>query len=193
MGQLLLKATFRRARGEWRAIAAPRKRQPLDCGGGGNRTRVRKPSTLRPYVRSPRFEVGSRTITDNLPPTPSRKISPLRARALGAASPHSDGHPEPTGRDPGDRALRLFKQPVRAQRRRWLLCRCPRDLRVTGPLGTRPRASVPPSKPGRPLQPPQINRPTRPFNLCRRFVYQRRPTGDDFSGSSPSCGTRAGE
>jgi hypothetical protein len=60
--------------------------------------------------------------------------------------------PEPTGRDPGDRALGLFKQPARAQRCRWLLCRCLRDLRVTGPLGTRPRASVPPSRPGRPLQ-----------------------------------------
>jgi integrase len=41
-------------------------------GGGGNRTRVRKPSALRPYVRSPRFEVGSVPGTDALPPTPSR-------------------------------------------------------------------------------------------------------------------------
>ena len=122
-------------------------------GGGGSRTRVRKPSALRPYVRSPRFGVGRRTGTDALPSTPSRK-------ALAVQGPGSPGRPariltvipEPTGRDPGDRALGLFKQPVRAQRCRWLLCRCLRDLRVTGPLGTRPRASVPPSKPGRPLQ-----------------------------------------
>jgi len=75
-------------------------------GGGGNRTRVRKPSTLRPYVRSPWFEVGSRTITDNLRSTPSRKD-------LAAPSPGSSEQPariltvdpEPTGRDPGDRAL----------------------------------------------------------------------------------------
>ena len=122
-------------------------------GGGGNRTRVRKPSALRPYVRSPRFEVGRRTGTDALPATPSRN-------SLAVQGPGSPGrpariltvNPEPTGRDPGDRALGLFKQPARAQRCRWLLCRCLRDLRVSGPLGTRPRASVPPSKPGRPLQ-----------------------------------------
>jgi len=126
---------------------------PGECGGGGSRTRVRKPSTPRPYVRSPRFGVGRRTGTDALPSTPSRK-------ALAVQGPGSPGRPariltvipEPTGRDPGDRALGLFKQPARAQRCRWLLCRCLRDLRVTGPLGTRPRASVPPSKPGRPLQ-----------------------------------------
>ena len=125
----------------------------LHCGGGGNRTRVRKPSALRPYVRSPRFGVGRWTGTDALPSTPSRKN-------LAVQGPGSPGRPariltvipEPTGRDPGDRALGLFKQPARAQRCRWLLCRCLRDLRVSGPLGTRPGVSVPPSKPGRPLQ-----------------------------------------
>jgi len=122
-------------------------------GGGGSRTRVRKPSAPRPYVRSPRFGVGRRAGTDPLSSTPSRKD-------LAAQGPGPPGRPariltvtpEPTGRDPGDRALGLFKQPARAQRCRWLLCRCLRDLRVSGPLGTRPGASVPPSKPGRPLQ-----------------------------------------
>ena len=163
----------------------------VTSGGGGNRTRVRKPSAPRPYVRSPRFGVGRRAGTDTLSSTPSRN-------SLAVQGPGPPGrpariltvNPEPTGRDPGDRALGLFKQPARAQRCRWLLCRCLRDLRVSGPLGTRPRASVPPSKPGRPLSAARVTAPAPHSTPCRWFAYQTWQSGDDFSGSSPSWGTR---
>jgi len=71
-------------------------------GGGGNRTRVRKPSALRPYVRSPRFEVGRRTGTDALPATPSRNSLAVQGPGLSrTASPHSDGQSRAHGPRPG--------------------------------------------------------------------------------------------
>ncbi len=94
-------------------------------GGGGNRTRVRKPSALRPYVRSPRFATSPR-----LPRTGFLEPVLDRSRHLGSRHPRQPARimtvdPNPTGRELGDRALRaVFRQPARAQRCRWLLCLC---------------------------------------------------------------------
>lgn len=76
------------------------------CGGGGNRTLVRKPSALRPYVRSPRFATSP-----GLPRTGYLMPVLERSRHLGPRHPWRPvrimtAHPHPTDREQGDRALK---------------------------------------------------------------------------------------
>ena len=115
----------------WRALTPGRRHPTKGCivthviGGGGNRTRVRKPSTLRFYVCSPCFYLEPKATADSI-----LRLVPGKSRWPAPRHPSQPARiltvlPQPTGRDQEDRALRLFKQPVRAQRCRWLLCFLP--------------------------------------------------------------------
>src|SRR5712692_11979150 len=75
-------------------------------GGGGNRTRVRKPSALRCYVCSPRFSFEPEAATDGI-----LKLGPGKSRYLEPRRPRQPARiltvlPRPTGRDREDRALK---------------------------------------------------------------------------------------